>query len=156
MSLTPVTTSMLRAELTVAELRALPKQVLGGSDVTETQVDAWLEERVTQACDRVVAAINSCSRNEDIGYSLRKVPASCVRMALVLARHAVISAVPGLADTLEGGSRSAEYSAALNDLGRLASCDLAVQYTLGDGEASEDSSGGATYIFGEQVSNWRF
>lgn len=118
-SLQPVTVDQLRSELTAAELEALPTAVMEGA--TYEQVQAWLLERLVQASDRVVAAVNTCPRNAAIKSGLCRVPAACVRTVLVLARHAVISAIPGMAETLEGGTRAAEYSTATRELESLAS-----------------------------------
>lgn len=146
-TLIELTTTQLRAELTEAELRALPKAVLASvGDGAAEAVEAWLGGRLLQACDRVVVAVNSCSQNRAIMTGLCKVPAGCVRTALVLARHAVISAIPGMADTLEGGTRSAEYSTATNELRALASCELRPEYALTDDEALTGTGGGFGFI----------
>lgn len=150
-----VTAGQLKDELTAAELEAIPGAVFGSDDTPADVVEAWLEERVLQACDRIVAAINSCSRNADIKAGLCKVPSACVRTVLVLARHAVISAIPGLAETLEGSTRSAEYSTAVQDLRALASCELVPDYTLADGEANS-AGGGVTMLLGEEKSDFLF
>ena len=144
-SLQAVTVDMLRAELTTAELGSIPRTVTiqGGA---EASVDGWLAEKLMQACDRVVAAINSCRENEAIATGLSKVPQGCVRTALVLARHAVISSVPAMAETLEGSSRAAEYQTATRELSELASCQLRPEYTLVEGEALNGASGGITLL----------
>lgn len=144
-SLTELTTSQLRAELTDAELRALPKAVSGGNS-DAAAVEAWLGGRLLQACDRVVLAVNSCSQNAAIQPGLCKVPAGCVRTALVLARHAVISAIPGMADTLEGGTRSAEYGTATGELQALASCELRPEYVLTEDETLPGNGGGFSFM----------
>lgn len=148
-----VTVDALRGELTAAELRALPKAVGAGTD---GEVEAWLQERVMQACDRVVAALNTCSRNQPIASGLCKVPAACVRTALVLARQAVIGAVPGLAETLEGGTRGAEYSTAVGELHAMAACQLVPEYDLGPGDGVAGGDAGFTLKGGERVHNWCF
>lgn len=151
-----VTVELLRGELTAAELTALPSAVLEGGKPTAMQVEAWLQERVLQACDRVVAAVNTCSHNVPILSGLCKVPAACVRTALVLARHAVVSALPGMAEVLEGSSRSAEYSTACRELDALASCALRPEYDLSDGEGVDGGEVGFTAKYGEKLSNWMF
>lgn len=153
-ALREVTVEMLRAELTAAEVGALPAVV--APQGTMADAEAWLQERVVQACDRVVAAVNSCSHNRPIRTGLCRVPAGCVRTALVLARQAVIAAVPGLAETLEGGTRGAEYSAALTELHELAACRLVPDYVLADGELEVGAEGGMRAVWGERVSNWMF
>ncbi len=153
-SLQLVTVDQLRGELTAAELAALPGAV--NPDGTEEQVQAWLHEKLLQAADRVVAAVNTCSRNVAIKSGLCRVPASCVRTVLVLARHAVISAIPGMADTLEGGSRSAEYATATRDLESLASCALLPEYSLGADEAADGGESGFGLQMGEKLSTWRW
>lgn len=136
---------MLRAELTSAELGAIPRTILAQGGNTE-QVDGWLAEKLTQACDRVIAAINSCSKNVAIRPGLCRVPAGCVRTALVLARHAVISSVPAMADTLEGSSRAAEYQTATRELSELASCALLPEYTLSADDGLYGTGGGITLL----------
>lgn len=154
-SLQTVTAAQLRDELTSAELDAIPDAVFGSSDVPSDVVEAWLTERVLQACDRVVAAINTCRRNAGIRSGLSKVPAACVRMVLVLARHAVISSIPGLSETLEGSTRAAEYGTATRDLDALASCSLVPEYELAEGESSTEAAG-VTLLLGETRSNFLF
>ena len=153
-SLHTVTVDQLRSELTAAELDSLPSAVLDGA--TFEQVQAWLQERLLQAADRVVGAINSCSRNTPIKSGLCRVPAACVRTTLVLARHAVISAIPGMADTLEGGTRSAEYSNATRDLDALASCSLVPEYALSEEEVAGGGNGGIKLLMGEKINSFRW
>ncbi len=134
----------LRARLTSAELTALPDAV--GVEAGEDEaVNAWLLEVLMAACDRVVAAVNACERNARIAYGRRKVPESCVHTALVLARHAVISCIPGMGDVLEGSSRAAEYKTAVDDLRRLAACELdAGDY--GDTEDADITPAAGVYV----------
>lgn len=153
-SLHTVTVDQLRSELTAAELDSLPSAILDGA--TFEQVQAWLQERLLQAADRVVGAINTCSRNEPIKSGLCKVPAACVRTVLVLARHAVISAIPGMAETLEGGTRSAEYATATRELESLASCSLVPEYALTSEEAADGGSCGLTLLMGEKLNKYRW
>lgn len=153
-SLQPVTVDQLRSELTAAELEALPRAVASGASAE--QVQAWLQERLLQAADRVVGAINTCSRNAAIKSGLCRVPAACVRTVLVLARHAVISAIPGMAETLEGGTRSAEYASATRDLESLASCSLVPEYTPAPDEAADGGACGVTLILGEKANKFRW
>jgi hypothetical protein len=150
-----VTVNQLRDELTAAELESIPGAVFGEENTPVDVVEAWLAERLLQASDRVVAAINTCSRNTNICTGLFKVPAACVRTVLVLARHAVISAIPGLSETLEGSTRSAEYSTAVQDLQRLASCEFVPLYKLADGESGSGQSG-ITLLLGEERSDFLF
>lgn len=135
-----VTVAELKARLTLAETDALPDAV------TEGSADTWLASLLRAACDRVVGALNACERNAPIATGLGKVPAECVNMVLVLARHAVIAALPGvdLASTLEGSARAAEYQTAVADLQRLASCELLPEYTLAEGEGAEGMQGGVS------------
>ena len=115
------TTAELRARLTKGEIAGLPKAV---SVEDAEAVDAWLYGVLKAACDRVVAAVNTCERNARIAFDRCKVPPSCVHTAYVLARHAVISCIPGMGETLEGTSRAAEYRTACEDLAKLAACEL--------------------------------
>ncbi len=126
----------LRARLTTAELAALPKAV-GVEEGEEGAIDAWLLGILMAACDRVVGAVNACERNARIAYGRRKVPAPCVHTAYVLARHAVISCIPGKGQLLEGSSREAEYRQACDTLNKLAACELDV------GDYSSDPDAGS-------------
>lgn len=150
-----ISVDQLRAELTSTELDAIPEQVFGDENTSAEEVQVWLTGMLMQACDSVIDAINTCPRNKKIRTGQMKVPAGCVRTVLVLARHAVISAIPGLAETLEGSSRAAEYSTATQTLMRLASCDLVPEYTL---DADESSSGesGVTLILGNTLNDYMF
>lgn len=139
MALCRVEVSQLREELTAVELAAIPGLCPGNEGNVEA--DTWLEHKLLQACDRVVAAVNSCRSNSGIKTGLCKVPKECVRTALVLARHAVISALPGLSETLEGSSRSAEYQTAVKELSELASCTFKPEYSLAEGEGVEGTNG---------------
>lgn len=150
-----LTVEQLRAELTATELEAIPAQVLGDENAPAEAVQEWLAGMLLQACDSVVDAVNTCPRNARIRTGLRKVPAGCVRTALVLARHAVISAIPGMSETLEGSSRAAEYSTATAALQRLASCDLVPEYTLSDGEGSTGTAG-MTLVLGKTCNDYMF
>lgn len=149
-----VSTTQLRSELTAAELDAIPQAIAG--DATEERVEEWLQERLLQAADRVVAAVNTCPRNVAIKSGLGKVPAACVRTVLVLARHAVVSAIPGMAETLEGGTRAAEYATATRDLESLASCSLVPDYALDEEEMAEGGACGVTLMFGEKANKFRW
>lgn len=151
-----LTVDDLRAELTAAELENIPGNVLGDENAPGEEVQAWLSGMLLQACDSVVDAINTCPRNVRIRTGMCKVPAGCVRTALVLARHAVISAIPGMADTLEGSSRAAEYSTATAALRRLASCDLRPEYALGAGEGSAGGGSGVTLVLGGLTNDYMF
>ena len=117
-----LTVDDLRACLVADEVAAIGRNVAGGDE----QTNAWLQEKLVSACDRVCGAVAACPRNLAIPYSLCKVPSSCAHTALILARHAVISSLPGLSETLEGSSRSAEYHTAVADLQALAACRLDV------------------------------
>ena len=149
-----VTVAMLRESLTLAEQKQLP--AFSSEEGGESYAEAWLQERVRQACDRVVAAINTCSRNTAIKSGLCRVPAACVKTALVLARQDVLAAVPGMAETLEGGTRSAEYSTAVQELNALASCHLVPDYKLTEEELATGGECGLTVRFGEKASTWVF
>jgi hypothetical protein len=149
-----VTVDQLRSELTASELESVPRVVKEGA--TPEQVEAWLQERLLQASDRVVSAVNTCPRNAAIKSGLCKVPAACVRTVLVLARHAVISAIPGMTETLEGGTRAAEYSTATRDLESLASCSLVPDYALEEEEMAEGGACGVTLMFGEKLNKFRW
>ncbi len=152
--LVSVTVEMLRGELTAAELGAIPGAVLGGESGA---VDGWLAEKLVQACDRVVLALNSCRENVAVRTGLCRVPAGCLRTVLVLARHAVIAALPGLSDVLEGGSRSAEYATACRELDALARCELRPEYALAADEVADGGGGcGFGFIFGERVDDFRW
>lgn len=151
-----LTVEQLRAELTAAEIDAIPGSVLGTEDARPEEVQSWLAGMLTQACDSVVDAINTCSKNAKIRTGLCKVPAGCTRTALVLARHAVISAIPGMSETLEGSSRAAEYSTATAALQRLASCDLLPEYSLGDDDSSRGNGSGITLMLGGLTNDYMF
>lgn len=152
-----LTVANLRDELTTTELDAIPVQVLGDENASSEEVQEWLAGMLMQACDSVVDAINTCPRNRKIRTGLMKVPAGCTRTALVLARHAVISAIPGLSETLEGSSRAAEYSTATAALQRLASCDLVPEYALSnDGSESSSGTSGITLILGKPTNDYMF
>lgn len=125
MLITP-TVDNLKACLTQAELAAIPSGVLAQTSPDATSVDAWLGEKLAGAVARVIAACNSCSLNSLIPPDSGQVPESQLHTVLVLARHAVISCIPGMAETLEGSSRAAEYNTAVSDLSKLASCELRV------------------------------
>lgn len=151
-----LTVEQLMAELTTTELSAIPAQVLGDENAPSEEVQNWLSGMLLQACDSVVAAINTCPRNVRIRTGLFKVPAGCVRTALVLARHAVISAIPGMAETLEGSSRAAEYQTATRALQSLASCDLLPEYALGADEGSQGGTSGVTLVLGGKANDFLF
>lgn len=143
-----VTTAELRAAMTDAERAALPESVGG------VELEAWLGSLVLQACDRIVGAINSCERNARIATGLCKVPAECVRTALVLARHAAISAVPGMGDVLEGTTRASEYATATRDLEALAACELLPLYDLDEEEAADDGGVPSLTLVGTPAHEW--
>lgn len=135
--------------MTSAEVIAVQQAAVGA----EMEVAAWLGEFVRQACDRVVGAINACEKNTRIATGLDRVPAECVRTALVLARHAAISAVPGMGEVLEGTTRAAEYATATRDLDRLAACDLIPVYEPEDEELA-DGGMGRVSVIAHKVDNW--
>lgn len=147
-SLHSVSVAELRASLTAAELEALPESVGG------VEADAWLAQLIAQACDRVVGAINACERNTSIMPGLSRVPAECVRVALVLARHAVISAVPGLSVVLEGSTRAEEYATAVKDLAALAACELLPLYDLTEDEMADPAPGGSVQVLSKESYDW--
>lgn len=152
------TTAELRSLLTVEELASIPRAVLGlGPAVSEADsaqaVETWLSGQLLRACDRVAAAVNACSYNPFMAPGTFRVPPSQVHTALVLARHAVISAIPGLSSTLEGSSRAAEYSTATADLQRLATCELRVDAELAAGDDAMLPADG-TRILGRKHMNF--
>lgn len=159
------TVQELTDTLTQAEVSALPRVVLGvapnaGEGLTQEQqeqVDDWLEAKLTQATDSVVAAVNACGRNPRIALGKAKVPTALVYTALVIARHAVISAIPGQSQTLEGSTRAAEYNTAMSTLAKVASCDLFVA-DYGDSEDPDVVSGGGTValVGNECKQDWRW
>lgn len=152
----------LKDMLTVSEIAAIPRAVLGldvvaGSQLSQQQqgeVTAWLEEKLRQATDTVVSAVNECASNPKIKMGALKVPAGCRYTALVLARHAVISAIPGQAQTLDGSTRAAEYSKAQQDLARIASCQLYVNDYAGSEDPDIISGGGGISVIGSPAWNW--
>lgn len=166
-SLHTCTVQELKETLTQAEVSALPRAVLGvapngeGRTLTQEQqeqVDAWLEDKLKQAADKVVSAVNACEQNARIAFGALKVPEALAYTALVLARHAVISAIPGQAETLEGSTRAAEYNTATATLARVASCELYVN-DYADDEEDPDivSRGGAVALVNnEEAMPWRF
>ena len=136
--------SDLKEALTSAELAAIAPSVLGvPADEADEARDLWLQAKLDQASRRVIAECNSCALNPQLSVSAGRVPASQVHTVLVLARHAVISCIPGMAETLEGSSRQAEYNTATRELDRLASCDLRV-----DGEILEEDESGLPHGMG--------
>lgn len=143
-----VTPAELRRSMTEAENAAVSRVVDG-----ELELEAWLGEFIAQAADRVVGAINACEKNARIATGLCRVPAECVRVVIVLARHAAIAAVPGMADALEGSTRAAEYATATRDLDRLAACELLPLYELAEEEQADDSLGRVSVI-SHPVSDW--
>lgn len=151
-----LTLDELKGMLTQSELTAIPRVVLGlvvapGSSLSSAQeqaVDAWLTEKLTQAGDMVVSAVNECERNPQIKLGVLKVPAATRYTALVIARHAVLSAIPGQSQTLEGGTRAAEYSQAQAALTRIASCELFVD-DYGDDPDVVSGGGGVSVIGGD-------
>lgn len=130
-----VTVDELRQVLTPTEVESVAESV--GS----ANVDAWLMALLLRASDRVVGALNGCPRNTAIATGLGKVPEECVHTVLVLARHAVLAAVPGLAEVLEGSSRAAEYQAALADLRAMACCELRPGCVVPDAESADGGAG---------------
>ena len=143
-----VTTAELKDTLTSAE-RATMARELG----PDADADAWLGACLLQACDRVVAAINSCERNVRILPGLCKVPAECVRTALALARHAMVSMVPAMAANLSDGARAAEYNSAQHDLAALAACELIPLYTPEEDELADTGDPGCA-IIGRPAQDW--
>ncbi len=148
-ALIPLTVSDLKRSFSAAELAALPEAV------GDVEVDDWLASLLAAACDRVVGAINACPANPPIATGLSRLPAECKRTALVLARHAAISAVPAMHQALEGETRHDEYTRATADLDALASCDLLPLYTLEPEESAlaADSSPGIS-ILGKPSTTW--
>lgn len=130
-----VEVSELREVLTPAELESVSAAV--GAEACE----GWLAALLVRACDRVVGALNGCPRNSRIAAGLRKVPEECVHTVLVLARHAVLAAVPALAEVLEGASRAAEYQAALADLRAMAGCELRPGCVVPEADSAEGAGG---------------
>ena len=132
-----------------AELSALPEAV------GDVEVDAWLEGLIVQACDWVVGAINACPQNAPIASGLGKVPAECKRTAIVLARHAAISAVPAMHQALEGETRHDEYNSATADLAALAACDLLPMYELEEEESAiDEESAPGIGVMGKESPDW--
>lgn len=159
------TVQELTETLTQAEVSALPRVVLGvapngGEGLTqeqEGQVEDWLEAKLTQATDTVVAAVNACERNPRIAMGKRKVPEAVAYHALVIARHAVISAIPGQSQTLEGSTRAAEYSTAQAALAKVASCDLFVNdYADSTDPDVTGGGGGVALVNNEEAQDWRW
>ncbi len=151
-ALVQVTVDQLKDLLTEAELSQLPEMTMPGADDAES----WLADILMRACDRVAGAVNACNRNEHIPTGLCKVPAECVHTALVLARHAAISALPGMGDTLEGSSRAAEYATACSELTLLATGRMAVDYALNREEEVEDSFTGSFRAISKPGKNFLF
>lgn len=148
-SLAKITVEDLKNSFAAAELEALPDAVGG------VKVDDWLASLIEQACDRVVGAINACPQNAPIASGLSRVPAECKRTAIVLARHAAISAVPAMHQALEGETRHDEYTSATSDLTALAACDLLPLYELEEDESAidEGTAPGITVI-GKASPDW--
>lgn len=153
------TVTELKEVLTQAEISAIPRVVLGvvpnaaGGALTQAQeakVDAWLEAKLTQATDKVVSAVNACAENPRIKLGARKVPSALAYTALVIARHAVISAIPGMSQTLEGSSRAAEYNTAMNTLAKVASCDLFVNDYADSEDPDVTGGGGGVVLVGNK------
>lgn len=138
--LVAVTTAMLRERMTSEECAV----------VTD---DARLAEAIAQACDRVIAHVNSCSRNRRIPMGLSKVPAPAVIDTLAIARHAVLGSVPGMVGTLEGSTRQSEYQHAEATLMRIASCQLDMGDYADDPDLDGDGSNNTT-LHGAPAQNW--
>lgn len=153
-SLHKVTAAELRACLTSAELRAVASCVAGEA-TDETAADTWLTEKISAACDRVVAAVNACPKNARIASGACKVPGVLRHTALVLARHAVISSIPGMADTLEGSSRAAEYAAALEELQGVATCALWVDDYAESGDEDVTGTGRCMGLRGKPANDFQ-
>ena len=148
-SLQLITVNQLKQSLAAAELEALPDAV--GS----VEVDAWLSSLISQACDRVIGAINACPSNSPIRTGLSRVPSECARTVIVLARHAAISALPAMHQALEGETRHDEYNRATADLDALASCDLLPLYELAEDEAAlDETSAPGISIRGHESQPW--
>ncbi len=141
------TVEELRFLLTETELSSVSECVAGEGEKSE---EDFLTVHLLTACDRVVSAVNACRNNARIAYGKFKVPASCVHTALVLARHAVISAIPGMSDTLEGTSRESEYKTAVDDLARLAACELDAGDYAAAGDDPDVQAGGGIYVIGHK------
>ncbi len=156
------TVTDLRRQLTPNELTAIAQAVLGrkATDSAEdaAAIDEHLSRLLTAACDRVVASVNACESNPRLAFGARKVPKACVMTALVLARHALLSSVPGVMPKLEGSTRAAEYQQALADLNAIAACKLYVADYADSGEEDKDEAiiggGTSTTIIGQPVHNW--
>ena len=115
----------------------------------------WGEKNKLEVCDRVVGAINACPQNAPIASGLGKVPAECKRTAIVLARHAAISAVPAMHQALEGETRHDEYNSATADLAALAACDLLPMYELEEEESAIDAeSAPGIGVMGKESPDW--
>lgn len=143
----------LKAMLTAEEVDAVPRAVV---EIGEKSEEEWLQEKLLHACNRVVAAVGACERNPRIKAGVFKVPAGLVHTTLVLARHAVIASLPGMSETLEGSSRAAEYSTAVQDLARVASCELFVaDYAGSEDPDVEGGEGGMLLIHGEKPFEWK-
>lgn len=142
--------------VTVDELRELltPAEAEGvAAAVGIERSGEWMQSVLRRACDRVVGALNGCPRNTRISTGLCKVPEECTHTALVLARHAVLAAVPGMSEVLEGSSRAAEYQAALRDLSAMASCELRPGCVVPEADEAE-GAGGAVGVIGEPDVDW--
>lgn len=147
------TTTELRNMLTADEAAALPAAVVDAGAASE---EAWLQAKLTNACDAVVAHVAACERNPRIKSGTCKVPAALVHTALVLARHAVIASLPGMSETLEGSSRSAEYNTAVHTLERVASCELFVaDYADTEDPDVESGEGSLLFIHGDKPFEWK-
>ena len=130
-----VTVDELRQVLTPVEAEAVAEAV-GAS-----AVGGWMGSLLLRACDRVVGSLNGCPHNARISTGLCRVPEECVHTVLVLARHAVLGAVPALSEVLEGSTRAAEYQAALADLRAMASCELRPGCVVPESYLAEGAAG---------------
>ena len=130
-----VTVDELRQLLTPMEAEAVAEAV-GAS-----AVGSWMGALLLRACDRVVGALNGCPHNTRISTGLCKVPEECVNAVLVLARHAVLGAVPALSEVLEGSTRAAEYQAALADLRAMACGELRPGCVVPEADVAEGAAG---------------
>lgn len=157
------TVAELKATLTQGELKALPRAVVGDAAKNGTDeqnaaaVDSWLADHLRRACDQVVAAVNACEKNPRILCGFSKVPAACVKTALVLARHSIIASIPGsdLSGTLEGSTRASEYSTATRTLEQLAACELAVNdYANSGDEAIDPTTRSGVFIIAHPANCW--
>lgn len=83
-----------------------------------------IEDIIREVCNEVAAAVNSCPKNIKMAMDTGSVPAELVSTACILIRDAVIGAVPGSSESLQGTARASQCQAAREKLRSVAACEI--------------------------------